>query len=81
MSGQAENLLDLRERTSGLDTHLTTFLSLATIQGMPHLSSLQVSQEQNGEAGNTRHEGWVRVSVYACVCMCLGEKTPSALTR
>lgn len=63
-----------------MDTHLTTFLSLATIQGTPHLSSLQVSQEQNGDAGNTGCEGWVRVSVRACVCTRLGEKTSSAPT-
>lgn len=48
-----------------METHLTTFLSPATIRGKPHLSSLQVSREQNGDAENTGREGWARASVCA----------------
>lgn len=47
-----------------MDTDLITLLCLVIIQGKPHLSSLQVTQDQNGGWG-TGCEGWVRV----CVCV------------
>lgn len=74
MSGKAENLPVLRERTTGVDTDLATFLSLATKEGTSHLLSLQVRQGQMGLRGARGVRG---------VCVVYprwGESTPPTLT-
>lgn len=59
-----------------VDTDLTAFVSLVTIQGRLHLSSPQVKMGQHGAEGNTE---------VVCVCvrmrMHTGKKTQSTLTN
>lgn len=59
----------------GVDTDLTAFVSLVTIQGRRHLSSPQVKMGQHGAEGNTEV-----VCVCACACTLARKLNPPSQT-